>query len=92
MSADASATRGLTPTPAGSTVPSTSNSGTPTRLVPSTANSGTPTGSGNAPSGMTPNTGSNTIPSSANDIIITEHIMSDTSWPANLVLNLAKLN
>ena len=79
MSADASATGGLTPAPAGS-------------IVPSTSNYGAPAGSGTVPSGTTSTPGSNTNPSSGNDIIITKRIMSDSSWPANLQLDLAKSN
>ncbi len=79
MSADASATGGLTTAPAGSTAPSSSNSAVPA-------------GPGNAPGGTTANPGSNTNTPPAGDIIITERIMSDTSWPADLHLNLAKSN
>ena len=84
MSADASAAGGLTPAPAGSTAPSISNPGAPA--------SGTPAGADTAPSNMTSNPGSNTTASPADDIIITERIMSDNSWPTNLQLNLAKSN
>jgi len=79
MSANAAAVSGLTPAPTSSTTTPTTGSGAP-------AASGTATG------GSTSNSGSNTNTSSAHDIIITEWIMSDTSWPADLCLNLAKSN
>src|SRR6266851_434040 len=75
------ATGGLTPTPTGST-------STPTSGPAAPSNSGSNTNTG----GSTSNSGSNANPPPANDIIITERIMSDTSWPADLRLDLAKLN
>src|SRR6266851_7452132 len=79
MSANAAAVSGLTPAPTSSTTTPTTGSGAP-------AASGTATG------GSTSNSGSNTNTSSAHDIIITEWIMSNTSWPVDLHLNLAKSN
>jgi hypothetical protein len=90
MSVDASAVGGLTPAPIGSTITPTTGSGAP-------AASGMATGGSTSNYGLnsnssSSNSGSNTITSSANDIIITEQIMSDISWPADLCLDLSKSN
>src|SRR6266851_4674508 len=73
---------GLTPMPSGSTVlpaAGSSQASAPTGVAPSALNS-------------TAAVGLNSIPTPSGDITISEHFMSDNSWPADLRLNLAKSN
>jgi hypothetical protein len=85
---------GLTPAPTGSTSTAAAPSGLaggptqPNSSPSGAASSGSDTNSG---SNANPSAGSGTIPPTG-DITITERFMSDSSWPPDLRLDLAKSN
>ena len=83
---------GLTPAPTGSTTQGPTGSAPSGQAAGAPQQSIAPTEGAPTDSNTTTASGSNSNPSSAGDIIITERFMSDTSWPADLRLDLAKSN